>query len=528
MSFVSVRRKWRPPLWLMIAALVGLLTALPLVGLVMARLADDQFLRETERSLIDQAAILAALHADALARARAEDLPGIPLSEAARMRLAEDFHPVEPRLSLATAEIDPPAEAVEPAEGALHPLHEQLAAPLSELAQRVQKTTLVGYRFTDSEGRVVASSGEGHGRSLAHLPEVSAALSGEVATRLRYRKPLETRDRIGSISRDTLFRVHAAHPVILGDRIVGAVHLSRTPDGLMDFLYRERAPLTGVLIGMATVALVIGFVFWRTISAPIQALRDQSQEVASGARPAPVPLRHYGMRELAELGQSLLSMASSLSERSEAIGTYTQHVTHELKSPVTTIVGAAELLEMAGDRLEPEQRARLLAQIHAEGLRMDALLSRLRELARVRGLTGAETTRLEAGVARIRANFPELELALFAPEGWQVALSGDELEIVLTQLLRNASEHGATRVELEVLPEVQCLVVRDDGSGISPGNAARLFNPFFTTRREAGGTGMGLAIVVAILERRRGRIGVEDRAQGAAFRLYLPSEPRGV
>ncbi|MDV7141196.1 ATP-binding protein [Tropicimonas sp. TH_r6] len=528
MPEVSVRRKWRPPLWLLIAALVALLTALPLVGLVMARLADDQFLRETERSLIDQAAILAALHADALARAKAEDLPGNPLSDAARTRLAEDFHPVEPRLSLADAEIDPPAEAAEGPGGALHPDHERLAAPLSELAQSVQKTTLVGYRFTDSEGRVIASSGEGIGRSLAHLPEVSAALAGEVATRLRYRKPLETRDRIGSISRDTLFRVHVAHPVILGDRVVGAVQLSRTPDGLMDFLYRERAPLTGMLAGMAVVALLVGFVFWRTISAPIHALRDQSQEVARGARPAPEPLRHYGMRELAELGEGLLSMAASLSERSEAIGTYTQHVTHELKSPVTTIVGAAELLQMAGERLEPEQRSRLLAQIHAEGLRMDALLSRLRELARVRSFSGAESCDLQAGVKRMRSAFPELELSVSAPDGWRVALSEDELEIVLTQLLRNAAEHGAGKVALDVRPEAQSLILRDNGAGISPANAARLFDPFFTTRREAGGTGMGLAIVVAILERRGGRISLEDTAQGAAFRLYLPTELRGA
>ncbi|WP_421907144.1 ATP-binding protein [Mameliella sp.] len=88
------------------------------------------------------------------------------------------------------------------------------------------------------------------------------------------------------------------------------------------------------------------------------------------------------------------------------------------------------------------------------------------------------------------------------------------MKIVLGQLLRNAGEHGARQVLLRSGSEggAPFLQVQDDGTGISPGNAARVFDPFFTTRRGEGGTGMGLAIVRNLLT-----------AHGAGIRL-LPAD----
>ncbi|MFV0361367.1 ATP-binding protein [Tropicimonas sp.] len=515
-------RKWRPPLWLLIAALVCLLLSLPLAGLGIARLADDQFVRETERSLISQSAVLAEVYAGALDLADPALGAALPVSPAAGERDAETFHPIEPVLSLTGSEIAEPAPEGRVAPHPPAAAYLQVARHLSALAQRSQKTTLAGYRFTDASGQVIASSGAGIGTSLRHLPEIETALSGRVASSLRYREPLEERHTLDSISRDTTFRVTVAHPVFLNGRIAGVVVVSRTPDGLRKFLYRERHYLGRIFALTAGAALLIGFVFWRAISSPIRALRTQSQEVASGRRPAPEPLAHYGVRELAELGQSVLSMAGTLSERSEAIGTYTQHVTHELKSPVTTIVGAAELLETAGDRLDPARRARLLAQIGAEGHRMDRLLSRLRELARVRTFSGEETTDLAGAVSLLAPRFPALDIRVAAPGGWQAGLSADELEIVLTQLLQNAAEHGAGRVDLAADAGARILSVGDDGAGIPPGQRNRVFDPFYTTRRAEGGTGMGLAIVAAIIERRRGHVRVGDVASGTEIRLFLP------
>mgnify|MGYP001797285412 CR=1 FL=1 len=342
MPALNVPRKWRPPLALVIAGLVALLLTLPVLGLALARLAGNQFVRETERSLIAQSVILAEVYADALSATGWQD-DGPPLPDLAAARREEKYHPVDPVLAARPDSVGEPIGIGLPSLDPPAAEYIAVAARLTDLAQRSQKTTLAGYRFLDTKGIVIASSGEGEGMSLGHVAEVRAALEGQVSTALRFREPLDERHALSSISRDTAFRVHVAHPVVIDGRGAGAVYLIRTPIDLRKFLYRERYELARMAAGMLVGGLVIGFVSWRVLSRPIRALRAQSQEVASGERAAPEPLRHYGVSELADLGQSLLSMAHTLTERSDAIRLYTEHVTHELKSPVTSIVGAAEL-----------------------------------------------------------------------------------------------------------------------------------------------------------------------------------------
>ncbi|NNF24644.1 MAG: HAMP domain-containing protein [Rhodobacteraceae bacterium] len=498
---------------MVIGAIVIVLMTLPVVGLLAVRLANNQFVRETEASLIAQAAVLAEVYAGMLAADGTVQGPPIPAGVQAR--LAERYHPVEPSLDVSETAIGEPAPDGRPLPHPPLAEYDRLRTQLSSLAAKAQKSTLAGYRFTDHSGQVIASSGGGTGTSLLHLPEIEAALDGQVGAALRYRAPLDERHALASISRDTTYRVFVAHPVILEGRIVGAVHLSRTPIDLRKFLYLERANLALIAAIMGGGALVIGVLFWRLIFRPIRALRDQSHAVATGARPFPEPLEHYGVEELFDLGQSVLSMAQSLTERSEAIGTYTEHVTHELKSPVTAIVGASELLQTSGDRLDPKRRKRLLETINAEGIRMDALLAKLRELARVRGLSGEATSRLADGVDLVGRDFAALDISLSGPG--TVPFSAQERDIVLRHLFRNAVEHGADRIALR--SDAKGLTISDNGSGVSRANRDSIFQPFFTTKRDHGGTGMGLSIVSAIVTRRGGQISLEDAGEGAAFRI---------
>ena len=104
-----------------------------------------------------------------------------------------------------------------------------------------------------------------------------------------------------------------------------------------------------------------------------------------------------------------------------------------------------------------------------------------------------------------------------SPPDAKAPLPGDVLAMALTHLLENAADHGATRVQITV--DVQGMTLADDGNGISEGNRARVFEPFFTTRRAAGGTGMGLNIVRSAIEAAGGRITLEPSQSGAAFRI---------
>ena len=276
--------------------------------------------------------------------------------------------------------------------------------------------------------------------------------------------------------------------------------------------FRYAALLVG--IGVLLITIVLGWLLWRLILRPVQRLSAESRAFAAGEVERFSPQSRYGTQELQELGQSVLHMAESLHNRQETVRTYTSHVTHELKSPLTALIGAAELLEAEG--LSEEQRAQLLGTVRQSADRMQDLLEGLRQMAKAREPLGQGASTLDKVLADLGGEYPALEVQV-AGGDVSLPIPPEGLAVILRQMLGNAVAHGADRVWLEATPEA--LVISDNGNGISAGNRERLFEPFFTTRREDGGTGMGLAIVRSLLEARGAGIDVLDSEKGAAFRI---------
>jgi signal transduction histidine kinase len=270
-----------------------------------------------------------------------------------------------------------------------------------------------------------------------------------------------------------------------------------------------QALVVGAVVGATA---LLAFLLWRLLYRPITALAARARAVTAGDGGPPAPLAHYGTAEFSELGRSVLEMTEALRNREAAVRSFTDHAAHELKAPLTGIIAAAELLA-ASKALGAEDR-RLAETVHAAAARMQAGLDALRRAAAAREPVHRGTSSLAEVLPALAADFPGLAVV---HRGGAVALplGAEGLAIVLTQLLRNAAEHGARRVEIAAREgaEGPALRLADDGPGVSEGNRARLFEPFFTTRREAGGTGMGLAIVAGLL-----------RAHGGAIRL-LPGAP---
>ena len=150
---------------------------------------------------------------------------------------------------------------------------------------------------------------------------------------------------------------------------------------------------------------------------------------------------------------------------------------------------------------------------------MNALLGRLRELARASIQTDPTPSVLSDLVQGASAAFSDLGIELHAPPQTHLPLSRDQGQIMLHHLLQNALQHGATLVDLTFDAESNSLIVSDNGTGISPRNSARIADPFFTTRRDQGGTGLGLSIVAAVLKQADATIEVMTPKQGASFRI---------
>ncbi|RFB83854.1 two-component sensor histidine kinase [Rhizobium leguminosarum bv. trifolii] len=283
----------------------------------------------------------------------------------------------------------------------------------------------------------------------------------------------------------------------------------------------------GALAFVAVLTLGIAYVLTRTITGPIDALIARTDEIARGGKRAIRPLESHGTREIAVLSQSFLDLAGKLVDRTEYVRSFAAHVSHELKSPLTAIRGAAELLrdDDAEKAMTKAQRLHFLDNIVADAARLDALLQRLRELAQAEIPVADGRSSITDILSSLRGQFPALAISGKGGTDISVALPREAAGIIFANLAENALQHGATLLELSVSADARTTVilVRDDGGGISEANRQRVFQPFFSTRREQGGTGMGLGIVRAMLSAHGGAIRLlPTTGTGAEFEITIP------
>ena len=280
---------------------------------------------------------------------------------------------------------------------------------------------------------------------------------------------------------------------------------------LTNYQFRLRS-VGGLLLlagGSIAMAGIIGYVFLRTLLKPIQTLIERTAEIESGSENAFRPMA-AGTSEIATLAERFFGLAQRLSERSDYLSLFATHVSHELKTPLTAITGATELLR---DDMTTQQRTHFLDNIEYDAARLSALATRLRELAHADAVRIGGSCDLRP-VIEAACEAAGLKLMLSGPAmldpAFTVAMAEDNAAIVWRQLADNAAKHGAIhfRVRVEQTEDGLKVFVSDDGEAISNNNRDQILTPFFTTRRVKGGTGMGLGIAKAMMKGHGGEIEV--------------------
>ena len=524
-------RKWRPSVGLVLMLVLTTVLALPLVGLFFFRFYENELIHQTESELIGQCAVLAAVVRGEFEANFPQDVPlGAPNEPPHAADPQEPYQPIAPSLDLTANDLFGQRPEARQATAPVLPAYAALGARLTPVLVETQRATLAGFRLLDPNGTVIAGREE-VGQSLAHIHEVAAALRGDFRSVMRMRISKHPPPPLYSWSRGTGVRIFMAMPIFARGHLAAVIYASRTPSNVFRSFYEERRKLA--LAGLSIVALtaLIGFVLHRAFTRPMRELMLRTAAIARGDDGALAPLAHHGTAEFAQLSQSFLDMATSLRNRSDFIATFAAHVSHELKSPLTAIQGAAELLrddvEAANGGMSPEERRRFLDNIIGDSGRLTSVVQRLRDLARAENSPVDGVSSLARVVADISAGFSELDISAEGALEQKIGMSAENLRIILTHLVDNAARHGATKIDITAMQEGGKLRVTlgDNGVGISPNNRARIFDSFFTTRRDSGGTGMGLAIVRAMLAAHGGVIELAEavkRDGGAGFCFTIP------
>jgi two-component system OmpR family sensor kinase len=234
--------------------------------------------------------------------------------------------------------------------------------------------------------------------------------------------------------------------------------------------------------------------------------------------------------EIADLGEEFDEMARQLQKLVEAQRRLLHDVSHELRSPLARLQAAIGLVRQDPRRLEAS-----LERIEREVVRLDELVGEVLALARMEGAkpaTSEETVdlaELVAGVAddaRFEAQAAKRDMALELSNPVLVRGKADLLQRAVENVIRNAvkytAEGSTVEVKLSAHGNRARLVVRDHGPGVAPGEAERIFEPFYRSGRNASveGFGLGLAIAQAAIAAHHGSIRAEN-AEGGGLRVEI-------
>lgn len=376
--------------------------------------------------------------------------------------------------------------------------------------------------ITDARGIVVFdSAGKELGRDNSRWNDVHRTLRGQYGAR-------STRDDPDDEASTVMY---VAAPIHAADgKVAGVLTVSKPNRSIQPFIERSQNTILRwgwVLLGSAL--LVGGLAAW-WLSRQLAALRRYADAVARGER-ATLP---DAAGEFADLGRALESMRRQL-EGKQYVERYVHALTHELKSPLAAIRGAAELLE---GPLPEADRARFVASIDAQGRRMAAMVDRLLALAALEYREGLDTPQsLDLGALAGEALSDAASRA--QARGVQVRLQVDDalppllgdaflLRQLLANLIDNAIDfspaNGMVEVQLQAQHEGLRIEVGDRGPGIPDFALARVFERFYSLPRPDGsarGNGLGLNFVAEIAKLHGGTVSLANRDGGGAVAVVV-------
>ncbi|MER7165879.1 HAMP domain-containing sensor histidine kinase [Micromonospora sp. NPDC000207] len=286
---------------------------------------------------------------------------------------------------------------------------------------------------------------------------------------------------------------------------------------------------------------LLAVVAWRVVGAalrPVEALRSGAAEITGSARTGrlPVPASHDEIHRLAVTLNDMLDRLASARDRQRA---FVADAAHELRSPLTNMRTELEVAQRLGDRTD---WSTVSENLLTDTERLSRLVDDLLLLARLDATESPPRSRpveLNALLTAVAARYPSPPVRGEAATGEPAWTEGDpdELHRVLTNLVDNAVRHARTAVSLAVQPHVDGVreaayhrvTVTDDGPGVPPADRERVFGRFTrlddARARDAGGAGLGLAIVRDLVRRTGGRVELADLpdAPGLRVTVHLPA-----
>jgi two-component system sensor histidine kinase CreC len=374
---------------------------------------------------------------------------------------------------------------------------------------------------TDAKGIVVLdSSGVAVGQDYSRWNDVLLTLRGEYGARSSRSDPDDPNSSV----------MHVGAPIRDAGQIIGVVTVAKPNSSLQPYVDRTERRLLAWGAGLIGLGLLFGALLSWWLSAALRRLTAYAQAVSEGRR---VEVPHYRGGELEQLATAVEQMRTQL-EGKAYVERYVHTLTHELKSPLAAIRGAAELLQ---GEMPSVERQRFVSNIDSESVRMQQLIERLLNLALVEQRQGLEERvavplaslvgqLLDAQAARIEGKQLRVELAI--PEDMAVTGEPFLLRQALGNLLENALDftpvQGRLRFSATEAGELIEFRLFNQAQAIPDYALPRLSERFYSLPRPDNGrksTGLGLNFVEEVVKLHGGTMSIGNVEGGVQVVLRL-------
>ena len=383
---------------------------------------------------------------------------------------------------------------------------------------------------TDASGRVVFDSGlpggaSAIGQDYSRWRDVARTLNGRYGARAT--REVQTDDRSSVL--------YVAAPVKAGERVIGVLTVAKPISTVQPFVDRAERKILLSGAGLLGLSLLIGVLVTGWVVWSVRRLRRYAQQVQFSERLAPPSLPG----ELGELAKAMQAMRERLDGR-EHLEQTVRALTHELKSPMAAIAGAAELLH---DELPSADRQGFAREIRDQVGRQRLLVERLLELSKLEHRSALDRAAgldlgdcVDAAIAAAESRARQRGIVLHWVQRTAAPVFGEAelLQLAIANLLENAIDFAPRKSVVDLSLQHDAgrlrLAVRDHGPGVEDFALPRLGQRFFSTQRpaESGelarkGSGLGLAIVREVVALHRGELHFANAASGLRVEIVLPA-----
>jgi two-component system, OmpR family, sensor histidine kinase CreC len=410
----------------------------------------------------------------------------------------------------------------------------QFAAALVEYQTRANKANIWGIKKESADYRVYITNINGIvifdsanlalGQDYSQWNDVYLTLQGKYGVR-------SSAEIAGDKNSDTI--MYVAAPIRTDDKIIGSLTVAKPNRTLLPFIERAQQKIIrwGTLLFILSLTIG-GFFTWRFTN-KINQLREYALRVSNGEK-AIAPTSSND--ELAELAIAMQTMRSELDGK-QYVQDSVQHLTHELKSPITAIQGALELISPS---MPAETQAQFMAQIKAQTNRVQSIVQNMLGLAELEhqeqlhhksdihlnALIQKQLDLLQSKATKMNIRFDVIETSPMLCQG-DAFLLGQAIYNLLENAIDFSPANSMIRIELAENQHDKQLIIRDSGDGIPDYALDKIFNKFYSLPRpgtKAKSTGLGLNFVQEIVKLHGGSITLNNlKPNGVEAMMTLPN-----